>query len=625
MLFKVAYLSVQRCIYFTPSELVFALKDGAVWNYVDEINEFEKLGRDAFIEMIMASLFEVETSFEGLSIFVLKTVIKSEKLYFQHIALFLRTFLARINMRSPPSHVDTLLMLVDNEADCHDVDSSHHYEDCSNNNSPDKSTSHTDTSSLTFKDAYDHHPELPDDKNADGAFSRKILIYLPAELRRLGGRSQEKDRHDAPYTRFLAYLRKAGMDILFPRKNHDALLSFVYAMFRAQLSMKTLLIDQDEAEKRRNRSKNVVIPYEVGSTIENEVETDDLKIPNVRQDCVHALTHKEMIDTVVHYQKIEARYENVTKTKTRGVIALLKHAASIDSFTPIGDSVQIALNYSVNTFQDLRALHDRYLEAVAHDCNIKLTSEEWKTLIWGEEDADECLLSCLNQIEEISKYLSTLSSTIFEELAADGATNAMDDGSYSSNENRCISADSPITPDKSFSSPCLEYDHYSEVKASTRGHIPELDPVTLFPVSPSMTIDSQLTESPGLYQFTPKEMNFSTIEDSNIDLTEITSEPEIREGEGIENDFTSLFPKAVSADSLNSLLFHPIVYATEENEDPRIVGRPFKEGLLDSIAENDIQKKIGLRFGLGSGLFSDIQLQDHSNRDVTETDDAFPL
>ena len=57
----------------------------------------------------------------------------------------------------------------------------------------------------------------------------------------------------------------------------------------------------------------------------------------------------------------------------------------------------------------------------------------------------------------------------------------------------------------------------------------------------------------------------------------------------------------------------------------KLVGRPFKEGLLDSIAENDIQKKIGLRFGLGSGLFSDIQLQDHSNRDVTETDDAFPL
>ena len=588
------------------------LHNKSVWTPSNEMGKFEKLGREAFVEIIIASSFEAEISHEGLPIFVLKTAIRSEYLYFQHIVYFLRSFFEKIKICELPLHVSSFLKLIEEytEIDRIDEDSDPRYNEFDGGSSPDKSSSHTDTSStsssLSALNACGHRPLSNSSKRSHNL--RKILIYSPTELRKFDKIHLKSEKLIlSPYERFLANLRRAGMDILFPRENHDALLSFIYAFLKgAELSTKTFIIDHREEEKRSRRSETIIkIPYE---TADNDYESgDDLQIPILRIGEVHALTHKEMIDTVIYYQKRNDDFGGVTKTKTRGVLALLKHAAAIDSFTPIDDCVQITLNASVHDFRDIRVLHDRYLVAAAKEYDVELTQEEWRTLVWENWEVDPCLASCVDRVQEMSSYLSTLSPSIFQELADESAANAVEDASYSSNEKRCNEVELDQLSNSSFS------ENVTTVKTGSLEHKLELDPTILFPASPCATIDSQLTESPGFFQSESNITNFVVHEGCALDLVdaEILSEAGGWEDAGVEN-YSTLLPKSLSADSLGSLILSTVPLNTracayEENEDPRVVGSPISfKGKFNALTT--LEKR-----GSGLGALSDFNVQSHLN------------
>ena len=147
---------------------------------------------------------------------------------------------------------------------------------------------------------------------------------------------------------------------------------------------------------------------------------------------MHALTHKEMIDIVQHYQEKSSALEGVTKTKTRGVLALLKHAGAIDSFTPVNDSVQITFNVNIRSFEDFRGLHDKYLLFAANDCSVDIPTGEWKSLTWDAFTKKEILQSCLHAISGMASFLSDLPETFLSDLSIQNSPIAGDEISLSS-------------------------------------------------------------------------------------------------------------------------------------------------------------------------------------------------
>ena len=52
---------------------------------------------------------------------------------------------------------------------------------------------------------------------------------------------------------------------------------------------------------------------------------------------------------------------NLTKTKIRGILSILKHAAIFDTIPDLAEPVKLLLAEHINNFEDLRAKHDEYL------------------------------------------------------------------------------------------------------------------------------------------------------------------------------------------------------------------------------------------------------------------------
>ena len=97
------------------------------------------------------------------------------------------------------------------------------------------------------------------------------------------------------------------------------------------------------------------------------------------------MAHKELIDLIVAYkdQYKDNALESVTKTKIRGVLALLKQADILLTVSPGGLPVQVTLSQHIYTFADLRYYHDRYLVRASIDTRSNLAPEHWDCLIWN--------------------------------------------------------------------------------------------------------------------------------------------------------------------------------------------------------------------------------------------------
>jgi hypothetical protein len=80
---------------------------------------------------------------------------------------------------------------------------------------------------------------------------------------------------------------------------------------------------------------------------------------------VKATAHKELIDLVMTVKESGqiSNLENVSKTKVRGVIALLKLASIVETRGGVNDKVPVTLtlNPTVDSIETLREQHDEFL------------------------------------------------------------------------------------------------------------------------------------------------------------------------------------------------------------------------------------------------------------------------
>ena len=157
-------------------------------------------------------------------------------------------------------------------------------------------------------------------------------------------------------TRFLAEIRRGGMDILFPPKKHDHVLVIIFSVFRL-----------------------------MGST-----------------------AHKELIDLIMNMKESGTvpHLDNISKTKVRGVIALLKLAAIIETHGGTTEKVPVNLTLSphIECFETLREQHDEYIRAFGQSLpDLWGKEENWSKLVWGKS-----LLRWTSRLTEVENIIPNL-------------------------------------------------------------------------------------------------------------------------------------------------------------------------------------------------------------------------
>lgn len=115
-----------------------------------------------------------------------------------------------------------------------------------------------------------------------------------------------------PIVELMAKLRKLGMDMLFPLKAHDKVLACIF------------------------------------------ISASVLKKP---------VAHRELIDLVIDVKEssLFSDFEDVSKTKIRGLLALLKHSQILEPYLFEEDPVKLKLVDSIQSFTMLRKIHDKFL------------------------------------------------------------------------------------------------------------------------------------------------------------------------------------------------------------------------------------------------------------------------
>lgn len=153
------------------------------------------------------------------------------------------------------------------------------------------------------------------------------------------------ERTDA-VSRLLAQVRKNGMDILFPQVTQDMILA-------------TILIS---------------------------VQTATIPI------------HREIIDMIVALKdsNMFPGLESVSKTKIRGVLALLKHSELLLTEGNEGEPVRLYFPGFIQHFHDLRKAHDQFLVKYMLENNVYIPNSIKEKIFWYH---DETMLPPVESIE----------------------------------------------------------------------------------------------------------------------------------------------------------------------------------------------------------------------------------
>eukprot|EP01033_Poteriospumella_lacustris_P020669 gene20669-15191_t len=80
--------------------------------------------------------------------------------------------------------------------------------------------------------------------------------------------------------------------------------------------------------------------------------------------CAAPLAHRELMDMILAVQRtriLGEELEMVSKTKVRGILALLKNAHALLATAGQGDSVRLYLGKAVTTFRMFREKHDAFI------------------------------------------------------------------------------------------------------------------------------------------------------------------------------------------------------------------------------------------------------------------------
>lgn len=127
--------------------------------------------------------------------------------------------------------------------------------------------------------------------------------------------------------------------------------------------------------------------------------------------CAHSLAHRELIDVVMAIKDARAvtQLDNVSRTKVRGVLALLKHAQMFITHGEEGEAVRLHLTPAIATFKDLRDKHDAFVNRCILQHHLFIPVNLKSELVWQlENDIKELRLQELKGLEaKIDAFLTT--------------------------------------------------------------------------------------------------------------------------------------------------------------------------------------------------------------------------
>ena len=170
-----------------------------------------------------------------------------------------------------------------------------------------------------------------------------------------------------PLTSLLAIIRKQGMDLLLPAAVQDKILVTIF----------------------------VAIKAETGPA------------------------HKELIDMVMTVKETiwQVELDQISKTKIRGVLTLLKHAESLSLQAAKEDTpVSLGIADDISCFEDLRVKHDKFLKITASKENVHIT--DWRDITWPDnlEERAKRIALCKKFEKELVIYFEKV---IAEKVIAD--------------------------------------------------------------------------------------------------------------------------------------------------------------------------------------------------------------
>jgi hypothetical protein len=208
---------------------------------------------------------------------------------------------------------------------------------------------------------------------------------LPSDVK--GTSSRIDYEKSEPIVRLLAQVRKVGMDILFPQSTHDKILVCIFVAIKSSITP----------------------------------------------------AHRELIDMVMAVRDAGqiGKLDHVSKTKVRGVLALLKHGELLVTQGEEGEPVRLFLARGINSIEDLRVRHDAFITRYMVEHHSFIPAILKSELVWQfEEDTKRARLTVMN---ELSLKLDNFYKNYIERLLTQSAAQV---SQPENRQNRAVSVDS---------------------------------------------------------------------------------------------------------------------------------------------------------------------------------------
>ena len=136
---------------------------------------------------------------------------------------------------------------------------------------------------------------------------------------------------------------------------------------------------------------------------------------------------------IVKDSNIMPNLESVSKTKIRGVLALLKHGELLTTQSEYGEPVRLSLASGIESFQSLRERHDSFLKSYMIDHHLFIPSPLRSELLWQGDEA-----SRLFKLETMNSLV--LKVKLFFRSKEEYRANALDSSELSGIENTMLNS-----------------------------------------------------------------------------------------------------------------------------------------------------------------------------------------
>jgi hypothetical protein len=146
--------------------------------------------------------------------------------------------------------------------------------------------------------------------------------------------------------------------------------------------------------------------------------------------------HRDLIDMVMTVKKSSqvTGLENVSKTKIRGVLALLKHGELLITQGDYGVPVRIYLAMGIDSFRDLRERHDTFLNMYMANHHLFIPTLLRNELVWNVDEATQNMrLEAIDKLTTKFKCILGAYPEYSQEQFGLGETSSMTSGLTSGN------------------------------------------------------------------------------------------------------------------------------------------------------------------------------------------------